>query len=105
MAGRCIRAGHLHAFCETLEGLTSALCSYRKAKEEGWRARSAFKLLQIDDAFNIFEGNPAAAAADDGCKGCSSQLPMAHDMQHLPGPLCLIERNVAQQSPHVHAEL
>ena len=29
---------------------------YRKAKEEGWRARSAYKLLQIDDAFNIFEG-------------------------------------------------
>ena len=24
---------------------------YRKAKEEGWRARSAFKLLQIDDSF------------------------------------------------------
>ncbi|KAJ8669973.1 hypothetical protein QAD02_001232 [Eretmocerus hayati] len=29
---------------------------YRRAKEEGWRARSAFKLLQIDDEFNIFEG-------------------------------------------------
>ena len=29
---------------------------YRKAKEEGWRARSAFKLLQIDDAFGIFQG-------------------------------------------------
>lgn len=29
---------------------------YRKAKEEGWRARSAYKLLQIDEAFNIFEG-------------------------------------------------
>jgi tRNA (cytidine32/guanosine34-2'-O)-methyltransferase len=29
---------------------------YRKAKEEGWRARSAFKLLQIDEKFNIFEG-------------------------------------------------
>lgn len=29
---------------------------YRKAKEEGWRARSAFKLLQIDDAFDIFTG-------------------------------------------------
>ncbi|KAK4871600.1 hypothetical protein RN001_015724 [Aquatica leii] len=28
---------------------------YRKAKEEGWRARSAFKLLQIDSKFNIFE--------------------------------------------------
>ncbi|XP_053596667.1 putative tRNA (cytidine(32)/guanosine(34)-2'-O)-methyltransferase isoform X2 [Microplitis demolitor] len=29
---------------------------YRKAKEEGWRARSAFKLLQIDSEFNIFDG-------------------------------------------------
>ncbi|KAJ9530978.1 hypothetical protein QJQ45_028883 [Haematococcus lacustris] len=28
---------------------------YRKAKEEGWRARSAFKLLQIDEAFDIFK--------------------------------------------------
>ena len=31
---------------------------YRKAKEEGWRARSAFKLIQIDDVFKIFEGIP-----------------------------------------------
>lgn len=29
---------------------------YRKAKEEGWRARSAFKLLQIDEVFDIFAG-------------------------------------------------
>ena len=29
---------------------------YRKAKEEGWRARSAFKLLQIDEEFNILRG-------------------------------------------------
>ena len=29
---------------------------YRLAKEEGWRARSAFKLLQIEDQFSIFEG-------------------------------------------------
>ena len=29
---------------------------YRLAKEEGWRARSAFKLMQIDDEFHIFEG-------------------------------------------------
>ncbi|RKP17747.1 FtsJ-domain-containing protein [Rozella allomycis CSF55] len=28
---------------------------YRLAKEEGWRARSAFKLLQIDEEFQIFE--------------------------------------------------
>jgi len=29
---------------------------YRLAKEQGWRARSAFKLLQIDEEFNLFEG-------------------------------------------------
>ena len=28
---------------------------YRLAKEEGWRARSAYKLLQIDEQYNIFE--------------------------------------------------
>ena len=29
---------------------------YRLAKEEGWRARSAFKLMQIDEDFQIFQG-------------------------------------------------
>lgn len=29
---------------------------YRKAKEEGWRARSAFKLLQLDQQFHLFDG-------------------------------------------------
>ena len=29
---------------------------YRKAKEEGFRARSAFKLLQIDEAFHVLDG-------------------------------------------------
>jgi tRNA (cytidine32/guanosine34-2'-O)-methyltransferase len=29
---------------------------YRKAKEEGYRARSAYKLIQVDDTFDIFEG-------------------------------------------------
>lgn len=28
---------------------------YRLAKEQGWRARSAFKLLQVNEEFNIFE--------------------------------------------------
>ncbi|KAJ2004576.1 tRNA (uridine-2'-O-)-methyltransferase trm7 [Coemansia thaxteri] len=29
---------------------------YRLAKEQGWRARSAFKLLQVNEEFNIFQG-------------------------------------------------
>lgn len=29
---------------------------YRQAKEDGWRARSAFKLLQIDEVFQILNG-------------------------------------------------
>ncbi|XP_052867467.1 putative tRNA (cytidine(32)/guanosine(34)-2'-O)-methyltransferase 1 [Anopheles cruzii] len=29
---------------------------YRLAKEDGWRARSAFKLIHIDEIFNIFDG-------------------------------------------------
>ena len=29
---------------------------YRLAKEQGWRARSAFKLLQVNEEFSIFEG-------------------------------------------------
>lgn len=29
---------------------------YRRAKEDGFRARSAYKLLQIDERFDIFTG-------------------------------------------------
>ncbi|KAG9396806.1 Ribosomal RNA large subunit methyltransferase E [Carpediemonas membranifera] len=29
---------------------------YRRAKEEGWRARSAFKLLEIDANFSVLQG-------------------------------------------------
>lgn len=29
---------------------------YRKAKEQGWRARSAFKLIQIHERFGILNG-------------------------------------------------
>ncbi|KAJ0911390.1 putative tRNA (cytidine(32)/guanosine(34)-2'-O)-methyltransferase [Helianthus annuus] len=48
-----------HIFLFVINLLYSLMCTYdiyyRKAKE-GWRARSAFKLLQIDKEFNIFQG-------------------------------------------------
>ena len=48
----------LTCICRGLCNLLSYLHvqSCRKAKEEGWRARSAFKLLQIDEAFQILTG-------------------------------------------------
>lgn len=43
---------------------------YRLAKEEGWRARSAFKLLQLDEEFKLFKGKlficSAPSAWDSG---------------------------------------
>lgn len=38
---------------------------YRQAKKEGYRARSAYKLLQIQDRFALVK--PGAAVADLGC--------------------------------------
>ena len=28
---------------------------YRRAKQDGWRARSAYKLLQLDEEFDLFQ--------------------------------------------------
>lgn len=43
---------------------------YRKAKEEGWRARSAFKLLQIDEAFDIFKGDHSNEGLNNNHHDC-----------------------------------
>lgn len=37
---------------------------YRQAKEQGWRARSAFKLLQLDEDYDLFSGTSRFSAAN-----------------------------------------
>lgn len=59
---------------------------YRKAKEEGWRARSAFKLLQIDEEFNIFEGVKRVV---DLCAAPGSWSQVLSRKLYLPAKLSL----------------
>ena len=40
---------------------------YRKAKEMGFRARSAFKLLQLDETYDLFRFSRANAAPRVAC--------------------------------------
>jgi len=56
---------------------------YRKAKEVGFRARSAFKLLQLDEEFGLFQG---VSRAVDLCAapGSWSQL-LSRQLRHRAG--------------------
>lgn len=52
---------------------------YRKAKEYGFRARSAFKLMQIDEEYNLFNDDvkrviDLCAAPGSWCQVLSSKL-------------------------------
>uniref|UniRef100_K7FHZ6 Ribosomal RNA methyltransferase FtsJ domain-containing protein n=1 Tax=Pelodiscus sinensis TaxID=13735 RepID=K7FHZ6_PELSI len=47
---------------------------YRLAKEEGWRARSAFKLLQLDEEFHLFEAGVRRAVDLCAAPGSWSQV-------------------------------
>ncbi|VAH83514.1 unnamed protein product [Triticum turgidum subsp. durum] len=59
---------------------------YRKAKEEGWRARSAFKLMQIDQEFNIFHGLVSTQSArSPSCHFASIGVKRAVDLCAAPG--------------------
>ncbi|XP_063720964.1 tRNA (cytidine(32)/guanosine(34)-2'-O)-methyltransferase-like isoform X2 [Symsagittifera roscoffensis] len=75
---------------------------YRNAKEEGWRARSAYKLLQLDETFHFFEGVHNAvdlcAAPGSWSQVLSSKLEASdgkiisvdlQSMAHIPGVMQL----------------
>ena len=53
---------------------------YRKAKEAGWRARSAFKLLQLDASLGVLEGAQPAPFGFLLCGACA--LPTAWRAHH-----------------------
>lgn len=53
---------------------------YRLAKESGWRARSAFKLLQLDEQFQIFDG---VSRAVDLCAAPGSWSQVLSQKLHL----------------------
>lgn len=75
---------------------------YRKAKEEGWRARSAYKLLQIDEEFSILDGVHhvvdlcAAPGSWSQVLGCLHveflQSCMKHGRQHILWCLLFMQR-------------
>jgi tRNA (cytidine32/guanosine34-2'-O)-methyltransferase len=58
---------------------------YRKAKEAGYRARSAYKLLQIDAEFNLFgEERESSSTAEEGAQA-QPPVVFAVDLCAAPG--------------------
>ena len=73
---------------------------YRRAKEEGWRARSAFKLLQVDEVYHVLDGawrggervfvvapSPARIWPREKKKKKRSRLSLSRSLSRLATPL------------------
>ncbi len=78
------------------QGQPACVWHCRKAKEEGWRARSAFKLLQIDDAFQIFEGALGASWSLDFWEQPSRTSLCTHLHLHMPIIFLVHVKNVSR---------
>lgn len=67
---------------------------YRRAKESGYRARSAFKLLQIDEEFDLFGTKKSGEATDGGVAGVGAtrrlRVRRAVDLCAAPGSWCQV---------------
>lgn len=78
---------------------------YRKAKEEGYRARSAYKLLQIHEEFNILDPAQIRTGAVDLCAapGSWSQVLANHFRQVREAHTGAAPAQQQQQQPRVVA--
>ncbi|XP_066262275.1 tRNA (cytidine(32)/guanosine(34)-2'-O)-methyltransferase-like [Euwallacea similis] len=74
---------------------------YRKAKEQGWRARSAFKLLQIDEKFGVLKG---VTRAVDLCAAPGSWSQVLSRKLYLNEEICIKEPTYLFSTEAVAAE-
>ena len=71
---------------------------YRRAKEEGWRARSAFKLLQVDEVYHVLDGT--------SCLCVTGRVPVARHPEPAHPPtqfvflLTSLAAHAARPDPH-----
>ena len=71
-----------------------ACTTYRRAKDEGYRARSAFKLMDIDDAYGLLRG---AKSVVDLCAAEEHRLPIWKIAVLVNALLALAVPGVGQQ--------
>ena len=60
---------------------------YRQAKEAGWRARSAFKLLQLDEEYRVFAGAGSAPGTPEPA-GRRPPRPLADGLRRARAQAC-----------------
>ena len=79
---------------------------YRLAKEEGWRARSAYKLLHIDEEYGILSGqNYRKCAVIQSLLHCQGGVKRVVDLCAAPGSWSQVLSKKLQLVRHLLCEI